>query len=630
MKTIGENVKGKVTLKMNSSSFYQILQENDGQLTQFKEKVAKEWREFKQINDARIIKKTFSTFFYQYFEEYFQIYLERFCGLEKASLILNSKEKVSDENLFLEYTYYISPKEESSFEHFASIYEDATDGYGVNSPFGYFYLIITILGVILRKILGEKFTVNLDGAIIKNGQIKSNIHFLIVIKSSKDVVYENYYLMFLYYFLRQIKEIPEDYFNKLLQGRERLYEIANDIYPLAKEKLVDLLYYFYKKCNLLENFSPLLDFMNFVCSRVEDSVFNKFDIIKDEFLTNLNYSNEKRNSLIKIFDFLDKKSTLYSTFQANNLPSEKSQLNLFLLYTKYYFGSGSLEALEVGDLLFLPEKFQSSLNKLNEGLDHSIDANSIKSIQKFLNYFSVLTNIENPNIFFQLIFKKDIAQMNYFFFKSFLRSLNMSIIRIIDHENALLAKSSNEELLDFQIIIEHVCRMLYVLIDKIFIRKRADQASKNFIDPRSRYIGKNIALRVLELFIFQDLNLSDDLWPDYMIALNKEELIEDLDEFNVKLPLTSFYNYDDIVRFVVTYNFHSFVQKRLFEEWLLEEIIIPLNNFMIDMDNRIKDKKNKIEIYEQLSSLLLEGITDKQLIKEIKFGCKEIAPFWET
>ena len=179
------------------------------------------------------------------------------------------------------------------------------------------------------------------------------------------------------------------------------------------------------------------------------------------------------------------------------------------------------------------------------------------------------------------------------------------------------------------LIIDHICRMLYTLIDKIFIRKRADQASKNFIDPRSRYIGKNIALRVLELFIFQDLNLSDDLWPDYIITLNKEDLIRDLAQFKIELPKNSFYDYDDIVRFVVTYNFQTSQQKIVFEEWLLEELIIPLNNFINTMHDSIKNNKSEIEIYEQLSSLLLEGVSDSQLIREIKFVCKEIAPFWE-
>ncbi|GAG20417.1 unnamed protein product, partial [marine sediment metagenome] len=255
---------------------------------------------------------------------------------------------------------------------------------GVTTPSGYLYLIISILGIILRKLLDEKFYIVLDGVVLKNGE-ENALNFLIVIKNSKDELFENYYYMYLYYFLKYFKEVPEQYFGKLLAGRERVYQIALDEYSSAKENLVDLMYYFYKKCNLLGNFSPLLDFLNFVCSRVEDSVFPKLDIIRKEFLRNFDYTDEKKNALLRIFDFIDFKSTLYSTFQANNLPSQKSQFNLFLLYTKYYFGSGSLEALEVSDLLFLPDDFKAKLNDYNSKTENVINSNTIGEVQEFLD-----------------------------------------------------------------------------------------------------------------------------------------------------------------------------------------------------------------------------------------------------
>ena len=200
---------------------------------------------------------------------------------------------------------------------------------------------------------------------------------------------------------------------------------------------------------------------------------------------------------------------------------------------------------------------------------------------------------------------------------------------LIEAENSVLEESPNNEPLTFKILVDHICRMLYTLIDKIFIRKRPDQASKNFIDPRSRYIGRNIALRVLELFIFQDLNLSDDLWPDYIITLNKDNLLHDLQPYDIKIPDNSFYRYDDIVRFVVTYNFQSYSDQHIFEEWIIDSIILPINNFILRIHEMVKDNKNNIEIYEKLSSIMLEGVEDEQIIKEIKFVCKEMVPFWE-
>jgi len=436
--------------------------------------------------------------------------------------------------------------------------------------------------------------------------------------------------MYLYYFLKYFKEVPEKYFDKLLAGREKVYQIALNEYSSAKENLVDLMYYFYKKCNLLGNFSPILDFLNFVCSRVEDSVFPKLDIIRKEFLRNFDYTDEKKNALLRIFDFIDFKSTLYSTFQANNLPSQKSQFNLFLLYTKYYFGSGSLEALEVSDLLFLPDDFKLKLNDYNSKTENVINSNTISEVQEFLDTLSILTNIENPDIFFKKIFNKQISELNYDFFKAFLLSLNSSISRLIEVENETLEEDPSNELLNFKIVVDHLCRMLYTLIDKIFLRNLPSQASKNFIDPRSRYVGKNIALRVLELFIFSDLNVSDDVWPDYIISMNKDALLKDLENYKVKIPQKYFYRYEDIARFVITFNFQSPKGQILFEEWLITGLITPIINFISEIRDLIKSDENKTGIYKILRNYFIDGAEDIENLQDIDYACKQLANFWET
>jgi len=614
-------------MKLNSHVFFDILESNNDVFNKFKESINKDWKEFKLKNQNRVIKKTYSSFFFQYFDELFTFYLQNFCGYDTNSLKLIVKEKISDDNLFLEYCYNLSPEEKEAFNEFAGDYNDVVNG--VTTPSGYLYLVIAILGIILRKLLDEKFYIVLDGVVLKNGE-ENALNFLIVIKNSKDELFDNYYYMYLYYFLKYFKEVPEQYFDKLLAGRERVYQIALDEYSSAKENLVDLMYYFYKKCNLLGNFSPILDFLNFVCSRVEDSVFPKLDIIRKEFLRNFDYTNEKKNALLRIFDFIDKKSTLYSTFQANNLPSQQSQFNLFLLYTKYYFGSGSLEALEVSDLLFLPDEFKTKLNNFNTKTENVINANTINEVQEFLDTLSILTNIETPDIFLKKIFNKEISQINYDFFKAFLLSLNSSILRLIGIENKTLDENPTNELLNFKIVVDHVCRMLYTLIDKIFLRRLPSQASKNFIDPRSRYVGKNIALRVLELFIFSDLNVSDDVWPDYIISMNKDALLKDLKNFEVEIPEKHFYRYEDIARFVVTFNFQSPKEQILFEEWLITGLITPIINFISEIRDLIKNDENKTEIHKILKNYFIGDAEHIENIQDIDYVCQQLADFWEN
>ena len=627
LKSIGEKAKGKeLTFKNNSQIFFDILESKNNSFIEFKEEIRKEWEQFKFKNQNRIIKKTYSTFFFSHFHEYFQLYLQNFCGFDSNSLNLIIKEKISDDQLFLEYSYHLSPEEQKYFKEFSEIFSDNTNG--IASPFGYLYLVVAILGVSLRTILEEKFYVVLDGALLKNGENNNTLNFLIVIKNSQDELFNNYYYMYLYYFLKYFKDVPKTYYKKLLNGREKVYKIALDEYSLAKDKLIDLLYYFYKKCNLLQSFSPLLDFLNFVCSRVEDSVFPKLDIIKKEFLQNFEYTNEKKDSLLRIFDTIDKKSTLYSTFQSNNLPSQKAQFNLFLLYTKYFLGSGSLEALEVGNLLFLPEDFKIALNKTNKKLDNVINANTINDIQEFLDNFSIISNLENPNLFFQIIFNKDISQINYEFLKAFLNSINTSIKRLIDKENKILEENPINEPLTFKVVVDHICRMLYVLIDKIFIRKLPGQASKNFIDPRSRYVGRNIALRVLELFIFSDLNVSDDVWPDVIISMNKDALLKELENYHIQIPEKHFYQNEDFDRFLITFNFLS-SKNLLFEEWLISGIIIPLNKFISEIRSLIKKTGKNSEPYEVLRDYLGENTKEIENLQDLEFVCRQISAMWE-
>lgn len=626
-----EKVKGfGYDLKFETSVLFEILERKKEDFKEFQDEIILRWDEFNQKNQKRIIRRTFTTFFYTNFHYFFKNFLCKFFGFDENSLRVINKENISDEFLFLEYSYYLSQEEEELFQKISRKFESEVF-FGFSFPMGYLYFLIQLLGRLIRKTIKENIFILLDAVLVNISNENTSLNFMIIIKNSKDEIFHSYFDMVLYYFLRPFKGISEDYFNELLKGREKLYQMALNNYPLAKEKLVDILYYFYKKCNLLQSFSPLLDFFNFVGARVEDSLFSKVDIVKKEFLANLDdYSAEKKNSLLRFFDLLDKKSTLYSTFQANNLPSQKSQLNLFLLYMKYYFGSG-LEALEVGDLLFLPLVFKKALDKHNKKEDDVIGANSIKNIKNFLNYLYTLSNIEYIDLFFKKVFKKSISHLNYGFFKTFLKSFNSNFTHKINQENKLLSENPENLPFTFDVIVDHICRILYVIIDRIFLRTNPDDASKNFIDPRSRYIGKNIALRVLELFVFQDINYSDDIWPDFVISLNKEQIRKNIkEEFNIIIPETNFYTDEELTQIMITYNIQSFSDQPYFEEWLIHEIIIPLNDLILTIQNSVKDQSNEIEVYEQLSEYFLSDIESKEVIKEFKFICQELASFWKN
>jgi hypothetical protein len=623
-----EKIKGKeFRIEFETELFFEVLERKEKEFNEFQNNIRMKWDEFIELNQKRRIKKTFTSFFHKHFHGFFRHFLHFFFGFSENSLALIIKEKISEKILFLEYNYLFSVEETNYFEKISKE-ENGRLFNGFTFPTGYLYFLIRILGIIIRKIIGENVFILLDSVKVEKKEHSENLKFLIIIKDSKDDVFQTYYNMVLYYFLRQFNGIPEEYYKSLLEGREKLYQIALEEYPYAKEKLVDLLYYFYKKCILLQSFSPLLDFFNFVGSRVEDSIFSKLDIIKKGFLANLdNYNDLQKNSIMKFFDYLDKKSTLYSTFQANNLPSPKSQLNLFFLYMKYYFGSG-LEALEVGDILFLPERFKSHLDNYNKNVENVISANSINNINEFLNYFSTISNIENMDLFFHKLFDKNISELNYGFFKTFLKSFNSDFSLKLQTENSILSENTENTPFSFDKVVDHICRILYVLIDKIFLRSNPDDASSNFIDPRSRYIGKNIALRVLELFVFQDINYSDDVWPDYIISLNKQNLKKEMKTLGIIISEDKFYSDEELIQIMITYNIQSFSDQPYFEEWLINEIIIPLNKFFLEIKNSVRSI-NEIEVYEKLSDYFISNNKNERIIKDFKFVCQKIAPFWK-
>ncbi|MFO8018485.1 MAG: hypothetical protein R6U96_07605 [Promethearchaeia archaeon] len=620
----------KFNLKTQKRIFENVLKNKPKIFEAFRNEVQSFWNQFRAKNKNYVIKKTYTSFFYSRFQEIFGQYLSQFFGFDKTSLELKSKEKLSEKTLLLEFKYEISSYEVKLFNDLSDRIQDSF--HGLEFFIGFLFYITSIFGMSIREILDRKIFIVLDGAIFNHHQDRTTLDFLIVVKEGKDEVYENYIKMALFYFLKKIKKTPKKFCNNLLEGRERLYQIAQENYKNVKEELANLLYYFYKKCKLLNNISPILDFLNFVGSRVEDSKFSKAEIIKSEFLANFEYTMEKKNSILRIFDFLDKKSSLYCTFQANNLPSAKLQLELFLLYMTYYFGSG-LEALELGHLLYLPDVFKEALNEFNQADSHApIGSKTISDINQFINFFSTLANSNYINFFFEKIFDRSVYDLNYWFFRTFLKSFNKKLRQIIEEENEILADNPHNSPLTFDNILGHTCRIIYTLIEKIFLKEDPEKASENFHDPHGRYIGKNIALRVLEIQMFQDINFSDDIWPEYLLTINKDHINEDIQEYeDFQIPEKHFYSTQDLVRFLITYNFKSSSIESYFEEWFIKFLINPLNEFILSIKNKVEDPENKIEVYEALIDYFMKDLDqqDEEKIKEIKNISQKLAPYWK-
>jgi hypothetical protein len=625
---LNKKIQGKeFKLKRSQQIIFDIINRNESALTKFQNNIKIRYNEFKSKNKETFFPNSYSEFFYRNFDELFKTFFSKFFNLNFHSLELNTKDKLSPKLLLLEYTYHLSNEESRLFQNYRKILNLKEKGLFFHIT--YLYLIINSLNIISRSIIPQGFKIALEGAILEQTECKNNVHFLIIIKSERKCLYNNYFQMALFYFLKQFKGLPKHIFKKMKKGRNALFKLALEEYSMyeMREQLIELLYFFYKKCSLTKSVRPLLDLFNFICSRVEDSIFSKLDVINEKYLNNFDYDIKTKNFLIETFRFLDRSSTLSSTFLANNLPSVKSQLDLFLLYIKYYLGMG-LETLECGDLLFIPKIFINKLNTYNSTSNSFIiNSNSIITINQFLQYLLELNDIENIDFFFKKIFKKSVSMLNFEFFQTFFRSLNKKVHLIVEGEGKISPKTS-EKNLTFDFVIAHICRMLYVLIDTIFLYETLEEASKNFIDSRGRYITKNIALRTKELFIFQDMNFSDDLWPEVLLSVNKKKVSEILRENNISIQNKYFYNDEDLTHLLITYNFQYSSQGEILEEWLIDKIIFPCNSFLMSINESISGEANQAEIYEELYRFFSKGVEDETILRDIDIICSTLTSFW--
>ncbi|MFX1256418.1 MAG: hypothetical protein ACFFAN_01020, partial [Promethearchaeota archaeon] len=261
---LSKKINGQVfNFKIQKQAYFEVLKKKSNLYIEFIEKIAIKWRKFKIKNQKKTIKKTYTTFLYKTFPELFKFYLNNFFGLDGDSLELIIKDKISATNLTLEYNYYLSSEEIDQFDDFSNKLKGNL--YGVLFFTKYLYILVYILGIIIRTIINEKIFISLDCAAMNNSDDRSYLNFLILIREDKEEIFINYLYMTLYYFLVHFNGVPDEYYEKLLKSKEKLYQKALKEYTLARENLADLLFYFYKKCKLLQNLCPLLDFLNFVC-----------------------------------------------------------------------------------------------------------------------------------------------------------------------------------------------------------------------------------------------------------------------------------------------------------------------------------------------------------------------------
>jgi len=211
--------KQDLSFKSFNRAFFKILEKNSSKFEEFKNEIRLKWETFKIQNQNRVIKRTFTSFFYENFHGILIYFLHVFFGFNENSLNLFIKEKISDKIIFFDYNYTFNPDEEDQFIKIANKYQ-VEILYGFSIFPGYLYFLIRLLGMTIRNIIQENIFILLDGVNFEDGVPNKNLNFMIICKDSKDEIFVSYYKMVLFYFLRQFNGIPEEYYDDLLRDED--------------------------------------------------------------------------------------------------------------------------------------------------------------------------------------------------------------------------------------------------------------------------------------------------------------------------------------------------------------------------------------------------------------------------
>ena len=84
---LGENLKGHL-FGHNSRKkvFFEILEQKHTHYNELKDNIKSKWQDFKEKNNKKVVKKTYTAFLDENFHDFFKYFIETFFGLESNSL----------------------------------------------------------------------------------------------------------------------------------------------------------------------------------------------------------------------------------------------------------------------------------------------------------------------------------------------------------------------------------------------------------------------------------------------------------------------------------------------------------------------------------------------------------------
>lgn len=566
--------------------------------------------EEKELNIA----PNLTRFFYSKFDWLFRYYFDNmFLAFNVKNLKLLSVEgsiKPQSEIFFL-YTYTFSKEEMEEFIQFKKRYNHPDHHYRIISYI--FNSIIMVFSSLISEILKEKMSFNMICARIveQTENQRYELEFLVHFQKLDTIFLKTFLNSLIYDFAELLPGIDPGLLSKLYLKKEKLYPMALKAYPKSNSHIVRVFYTLQRKSQILEHITPLLDITNFIGSRVEDSIFNTSQIVREILV-------EKAPTLIhygtieiyqEIFNYLNECASLFSTFQSNNRAAIFRQYQLFFFYGQYFL---PLEVLTepFQNFFYYPERFQDSLNSHLTG--KSTIPKSFPILELFL-FQGIRYEIDDVfDRVFHIIFQKNIHDMNENFFASLLKSINLKL-----HDKLHETLPPNTTFSQYFGEMVHVmCVILKNIAAKVFIRENPEMAVENFRDNLTRYTPEKIALRVLEMRIFKDIPLADNNWQDYYLSRNKSIVQKTFAKY-YHIPDNYFFTEERLLKINMNYERGILKETPLLEDWLIDNIVIPFDNFYKKIKKNVGRKfefnKIRLAIFAEISSGVIDPVEREKL-----------------
>jgi hypothetical protein len=227
------------------------------------------------------------------------------------------------------------------------------------------------------------------------------------------------------------------------------------------------------------------------------------------------------------------------------------------------------------------------------------------------------------DLVFNRIFKKTVFEMNEGFIEAFLFSLNKKLQDLLEEK----ARHNPQFDYSFKNIIHFIAIVLYNFVERVFIGETPEAVNQNFRDRLSRYTPDKIALRLLELKIFKDIPISDNIWQDYYLSRNKT-FIKKIFQKYYEIPDGYFFSPERLLKINMIYERKLLETTPPIEKWIIQSVIKPFYEFQDSIKKKLPQIYTRDDLTTALMAEFTKGVMDQNFMDQIEDIVDQIADIW--